>query len=56
MADNTIFETLAEEYGLKLILEQNDIDDAFLLCLLWQQGLLDLEDYIFTELEITDED
>jgi len=46
-----IFVQLAEDYGLKKILEQNDIEEWEVLYCLWGHGLLDLDDYIFEELE-----
>jgi hypothetical protein len=51
-----IFTQLAEDYGLELILQQNDLEPRDVLEILWDKGLLDLEDYIFTELSVEDED
>ena len=51
-----IFFNLAEDYGLDVILEQNDIEPWQVIELLYNRGLLDVEDYWFKELEVSDED
>jgi hypothetical protein len=53
---NDIYEQLAEDFGLDLILQQNDIEPWEVLKVLHLSGLVDLDDYWFTELEIEDED
>jgi hypothetical protein len=53
---NDIFAQLADDYGLETILEQNDIEDWQVLELLYQRGLLDVDDYIYTEVEVDDEE
>jgi hypothetical protein len=50
------FELLAEDYGLGLILEQNDITEMEVLLLLYFMGRLDLADYFYTVLDVSDED
>jgi len=50
------FELLIEDYGLDLILEQNDMDGVAVLQLMWMSGCLDLDDYFYTELDVSDED
>jgi len=50
------FEQLIEDYGLSLILEQNDLTEPQVLMLLWTCGLFDLDDYYYTELDVSDED
>lgn len=47
---DNIFEQLAEDFGLERILEQNDIEPYQVIELLYKDGLLDLDDYIFTEI------
>lgn len=54
--DNEIFINLEEVYGLDLILEQNDIEPWQVVQILHERGLLDVDDYLFTELEVRDED
>ena len=56
MINDDIYEQLAEDYGLELILKQNDIEEWEVLCFLFQTGFLDINEYIFTELELDDED
>ncbi len=56
MESDDIFEQLASDYGLLTILEQNDISEARMLELLYLSGQLDLDDYIFAELDVSDED
>jgi hypothetical protein len=53
---NDMFVQLADDYGLETILEQNDIEEWQIIELLYQRGLLDLDDYTYTELELDDED
>lgn len=48
--DNDIFATLEETYGLELLLEQNDIEPWEVIKILYERGLLDIDDYIFTNL------
>ncbi len=51
MVKNEIYEQLAEDFGLDIILEQNDIEEWEAIRFLFQRGFLDLNEYIFTELE-----
>lgn len=53
---NDMFVQLADDYGLETILEQNDLEEWQIIELLYQRGLLDLDDYTYTELELDDED
>ncbi len=54
--NNDIYEQLAEDYGLELILKQNDIEESEALCFLFEHGFLDINEYIFTELENLDDE
>jgi len=56
MVNGDIFDQLAMDYGLMTILEQNDISESHVIQLLYMSGQLDLDDYIFTELDVSDED
>jgi hypothetical protein len=57
MTDNDKFVLLAEEYGLDLILEQNDLEPWKVIRILYNAGHLDIDDYFFTDLEgLEDED
>lgn len=56
MTNNDIFIQLEEDYGLDVILQQNDIEPWQVVELLYLRGLLDLEDYMFKDLEIDGED
>ena len=51
---NTL-EAMIEVYGLQTILEQNDIEEVTVLEMLVQRGLVDPEDYIYTDMEIDDD-
>ena len=50
------FKLLAEEYGLDLIMQQNDLEPAEVLEFLYLNGLIDIDDYFFEELDVGDED
>jgi len=52
--DNDVFIQLAEDYGLETILEQNDLEEWQVLKILFDSGLLDLEDYTYEEIDIYD--
>ena len=56
MVNNDIYTQLVEDFGLDVILEQNDIEPWQVVKLLHTQGYLDLEDYFYDELELGDED
>ncbi len=56
MTNNDIYEQLAEDYGLELILKQNDIEEWEALRFLFQSGFLNINEYIFEELVLDDED
>ena len=51
MVKNEVYEQLVEDFGLDVILEQNDIEEWEAIRFLFQSGFLDLNEYIFTELE-----
>lgn len=51
-----VFKLLYEDFGLDTLLEQNDIDPVDLLIRLYEEGLIDLEDYIFEDIEELGED
>jgi len=51
-----VYTQLVEDFGLDVILEQNDIEPWQIVKLLHMQGLLDLGDYFYDELELGDED
>lgn len=52
----SILEHMLEVYGLERLLEQNDIEELTVLELLVSRGLIDVEDYIYTDVEDQDED
>jgi hypothetical protein len=56
MTDNDKFVLLAEEYGLDLILEQNDLEPWKVIRILYNAGHLDVDDYFFTDLEVGPDD
>lgn len=43
MNEEELFEELVMRYGLEHILEENDIEPAFALKLLYQEGYIDME-------------
>jgi len=47
---------LLDTFGLETILEQNDITDFEVLYLLYVDGLIDLGDYFYTDIEVEEED
>ena len=54
--DNDTFVNLEELYGLDTLMIQNDIEPWEVIKLLYERGLLDVDDYLYTEVEIRDED
>lgn len=57
MVDDSVYTQLVEDFGLAVILEQNDIEEWEAIRFLFCNGFLDLNEYIFTELEdLGDED
>ena len=59
MVDNDTYEQLVEDFGLKKILEQNDIEEWEALRFLFEGGFLDINEYIYTwlpDIELEDED
>lgn len=51
-----VIEQLVEDYGLETLLLQNDIEQAYVLELLIEKGLIDLDDYIFLDVDNTSGD
>lgn len=52
--NNDIYINLEETYGLAAILEQNDIEPWEVIRVLYERGLLDIDDYIFTSINEED--
>jgi hypothetical protein len=52
----SILEHMLEVYGLERILEQNDIEELTVLELLVVRGLIDVEDYIYTDVKDEEDD
>lgn len=50
-----LLEHLIEDYGLETILEQNDIEPRTVLELLIDKGMIDLELYVYTDMEYSDD-
>ena len=44
-----LIEQLVEDYSLETLLLQNDIEQAYVVELLIEKGLIDLDDYIFVD-------
>lgn len=42
---------LANNYGLKLLIEQNEISEETIIRLLVDEGLIDFDDYFFLDVE-----
>jgi hypothetical protein len=53
--DEELFRLLEETYGLDTILLQNDIEHWVVVEMLYKSGLIDMDDYLFTD-EVIDED
>jgi len=51
MIDIDKFKVLAEHYGLDLVMEQNDLEPEDVIKLLYDNGLIDIEDYFYDEVE-----
>lgn len=43
---------LAENYGILLLLEENDISEEFVIKLLVEEGLIDLDNYFNLDAEL----
>lgn len=56
MIDIDKFRVLAEHYGLDLVMEQNDLEPEDVIKLLYDNGLIDIEDYWFDVIEDEDHD
>lgn len=52
---NTL-EALLGIYGLSTLLEQNDIEEVTVLELLISKGLFNPDDYIYDDVEVSDDD
>ena len=53
---NDTYVQLVADYGLSRILEQNDIEEWEALRFLFEGGFLDINEYVFSELILDDED
>lgn len=42
---------LADNYGLEVLIEQNEISEETIIRLLVDEGLIDFEDYFFLDVE-----
>lgn len=49
MDKNNILEALARDFGLELIMEQNDLEDVDVIEMLYDLGKIDIEDYMFED-------
>jgi|TARA_R110000803_G_scaffold29927_4_gene67891 hypothetical protein len=49
---NSKLEALVENYGLELLLEQNDITPEFIIRFLIDEKLINLNDYFNTDVEM----
>lgn len=47
--DSEAIKILLDDYGLEMILLQNDIEEYFILEYLVNEGLVDLDEYFFTD-------
>jgi hypothetical protein len=43
------FKVLAEHYGIELVMEQNDLEPEDVIRLLYQNGLIDIDDYFYED-------
>lgn len=51
MVEDPRIDILADNYPLEDILEQNDIEVAYVLGYLIEEGLVDLDDYFYEDVE-----
>lgn len=56
MIDIERFKVLAEHYGLELVMEQNDLEPEDVIRVLYQSGLIDLDDYFYEDIPYEEED
>jgi hypothetical protein len=49
-----IYEALARDYGLELVMEQNDVTDEMVIAALDTLGMIEIEDYFYTEVKVED--
>ena len=42
-------EILARDFGLEVVMEQNDLEDEQVIMILVSAGLINLEDYFYTD-------
>lgn len=54
--DNDTYMQMEEDFGLLNILVQNDLEEWEVIRVLHLNGLVDLDDYFFGELDIEEED
>jgi hypothetical protein len=50
----TKVEALTENYGLELLLEQNDIAEEYVVRLLLDKGLINMDNYFYLDVEMTE--
>ena len=50
----TKVEALTENYGLELLLEQNDIAEGYVVRLLLDKGLINMDNYFYLDVEMTE--
>lgn len=50
------YQVLAEEYGLELILNQNDLTPEDVIRALHLNGLIDIDDYFYEDIEDASEE
>ena len=48
-------EQLIQDFGLEMLMEHNDLEEIDVLEILVNKGLINLEDYFYTDLEQTDD-
>lgn len=53
--DNKI-DLITEMYGLEFLMEQNDISEFDVVKMLVERNLIDIEDYFFTDTDLSDEE
>lgn len=56
MIDIEKFRVLADHYGLDVVMEQNDLEPSDVIRVLYEAGLIDIDDYFYSEVEDEEED
>ncbi len=56
MIDIEKFRVLADHYGLDVVMEQNDLEPSDVIRVLYEAGLIDIDDYFYNEVEDEEED